>query len=224
MQTCHHHTMLLLDHSTAAPMTGPYMHQQMACEVDGCADLVRVWMRTTKSCHCTFLSRAWYCCCFSGLPSLSIARSSALIPNSPSTCRLRIVTAYYGMLQHNALHSCTDSSHVSLKHEHRLSNNAIMLVAHGIVWFDEYCTFFACVICLHPCDCAHQRFAWLLVTDLLVERVESELSCVVCASQRGDIAAHHAGVGLAIILTVPLPILLNHLHKCGHWQAYSIIQ
>ena len=50
-------------------------------------------------------------------------------------------------------------------------------------------------------------------TDLLVEGVDGELCCVVSAAQGGDIAAHHAGVGLAIILTVPLPILFHHLQQ-----------
>lgn len=53
----------------------------------------------------------------------------------------------------------------------------------------------------------------LCETDLLVESVDSELSCVVCAAQGGHVAAYHAGVCLAIILTVPLPILLHNLHR-----------
>ena len=50
-----------------------------------------------------------------------------------------------------------------------------------------------------------------LLTDLFVEGIESQLCCVVGAAKGGDITAHHAGVGLAIILTIPLPVLLHHL-------------
>lgn len=48
-------------------------------------------------------------------------------------------------------------------------------------------------------------------TDLFIEGVERELGSVVCAAQGGHIPPHHAGVGLAIILTVPLTILLHNL-------------
>ena len=52
--------------------------------------LVLVCRRTTKSCHCTFLSRAWYCCCFSVLPSFRRAKSSAHMPSRLSTCKQQI--------------------------------------------------------------------------------------------------------------------------------------
>lgn len=55
----------------------------------------------------------------------------------------------------------------------------------------------------------------LLETDLFIEGVERELSSVVCAAQGGHIAPHHAGIRLAIILTVPLPILLHNLQECS---------
>ena len=46
---------------------------------------------------------------------------------------------------------------------------------------------------------------------LVIERIEGELCSVVCTADCGHVAPDHAGVGLAIILTVPLPILLHHL-------------
>ena len=49
--------------------------------------------------------------------------------------------------------------------------------------------------------------------DLFIEGVEGELCSVVGAADGGHIAAHHAGVGLTIILAVPLPVLLYHLQQ-----------
>ena len=48
-------------------------------------------------------------------------------------------------------------------------------------------------------------------TDLLIKGVEGELCCVVSAAQLHHVAPHHTRVRLAIVLTVPLPILLYHL-------------
>ena len=53
----------------------------------------------------------------------------------------------------------------------------------------------------------------MLEADLFIEGIERELSSVVCAAQGGHIAPHHTGVRLAIILTVPLPILLHNLQE-----------
>ena len=73
----------------------------------------------------------------------------------------------------------------------------------------------------------HHLHAWCQLTDpsdtscyssgdnayLLIECIEGELCSVVCAADGGHVAPHHAGVGLAIILTVPLPILLDYLQQ-----------
>ncbi len=51
------------------------------------------------------------------------------------------------------------------------------------------------------------------LTNLLVESIEGELCRVVSAAESGHVAPHHAGIGLAIILAVPLSILFHNLGK-----------
>ena len=51
------------------------------------------------------------------------------------------------------------------------------------------------------------------LTHLLIEGVQGELCCVVSAAESSHIAPHHAGIGLAIILAVPLSTLFHNLGK-----------
>ena len=49
--------------------------------------------------------------------------------------------------------------------------------------------------------------------DLLIEGIQGELCRVVGAAESGHVAPHHAGIGLAIILAVPLSVLFHNLGK-----------
>ena len=49
--------------------------------------------------------------------------------------------------------------------------------------------------------------------DLLIEGIQGELCRVVGAAESSHVTPHHAGVGLAIILAVPLSILFHNLGK-----------
>ena len=51
------------------------------------------------------------------------------------------------------------------------------------------------------------------MTDLLIEGIQGQLCRVVSAAESGHVAPHHAGIGLAIILAVPLSILFHNLGK-----------
>jgi len=49
--------------------------------------------------------------------------------------------------------------------------------------------------------------------DLLIEGIQGEVCRVVGAAESSHVTPHHAGVGLAIILAVPLSILFHNLGK-----------
>ncbi len=51
------------------------------------------------------------------------------------------------------------------------------------------------------------------LTNLLIEGIQGELCRVVSAAESSHIAPHHGGIGLAIILAVPLSILFHNLGK-----------